>query len=88
MACAVTHGGVEVVGSVTDTSSDGLRVDVPGGLPFSGVVTLALKPTGLRLDAEVRWRRGDQAGLRILRHGELGAAQLRARPTPIQGEPS
>lgn len=83
MPCTVSHGAVEVCGSVTETSSDGFRVNVPGGLPFLGAVTLDLAPAGLRLDAEVRWRRGDHAGLRILRYGELGAARLRQADNDI-----
>lgn len=79
LPCEVVQNGAVIPGSVVNTSAEGLSVRVPGGFPFEGLVTVALQPVGLRFDAEVRWRRTNFAGLRMLRGSEIGARSSRAK---------
>lgn len=85
MPCQVAQGGRSIWGAVTNTSSGGLRISVPGGLPFEGLVGVTLPRLGLRLDALVRWRQGDGAGLQVLKPGEAGAGdQHPPSPSPAK----
>lgn len=74
MPCEVTQGEHSLRAAVINTSSGGVRLAITGGLAFEGVVGVALPKLGLRLDALVRWRNGDHAGLQVLRPGEAAAA--------------
>ena len=91
MLCQVTQGDRSLVGAVVNTSSGGVRLEIAGGLPFEGLVGIALPKLGLRLDALVRWRRDDQAGLRLLQPGDAGAAYVSPTPsaafTPVEVTP-
>jgi hypothetical protein len=85
MPCQVAQGGRSIWGAVTNTSSGGLRISVPGGLPFDGLVGVTLPRLGLRLDALVRWRQDDDAGLQVLKPGEAGAGdQHPPSPSPAK----
>lgn len=85
MPCQVAQGGRSIWGAVTNTSSGGLRISVPGGLPFEGLVGVTLPRLGLRLDALVRWRQDDDAGLQVLKPGEAGAGdQHPPSPSPAK----
>lgn len=73
LVCEIQHQGVTILGLVVNTSADGLSARAPGLLPAGAQVTVTLTEIGLRFDAEIRWRRGDRMGLRLLRTGDLGA---------------
>ena len=73
MACEIKQNEDIVQGVVTNTSFAGLNITVEGRFPFTGVVSVSLVTMGISFDAEVRWRRLQCAGLRVLRTGEISS---------------
>lgn len=64
LQCTVHDGQIALSGVVLDASSEGLRLGFIAPCALSGPITVEVTG-GARLDGEIIWRRGHNAGVRL-----------------------